>query len=822
MATINSAQTGNFSSTSTWSGGVLPGDGDTFNILASHTVTIDTNQQPTNGFADSNISGILTNANNTALRMNGRLKVLSGGTLHLKDTFLMQFKGSDADDHGFQIDNTSNADVIIEGDDGMPCTTLASAAIENVTSLSFTSAAEFSVGDWFAVFDNTTAFTSNANTVGTPEWRDEGFIVHEKDGNTVYFRHFVTPDDVTVSSFSGTRVFLSNIKKFRKGDYVIFGTGSNRNVGKIANINYGRGFFTFDSSVTGNPAGQTVYLTGTQKNHISGSKVRKVATTVASEAASGQTTVVLTDASGFGNNDEIYIQDVSESGGTTDYADAKDVDYTISSISTNTLTLSSNTNNKILAGSFVTRLSRSIRFEALTPGTDKFSFFINHRSTYDRSLVLKDVYFKDCGDDNSNTRQGCVIRGYFSNDDADIDVTPTQTWPYRSFGPWLEGIVVKNYPDDAWNRDWGNIWLYDARDSILRCSTALYGNDGIAGHYEPRQGFLNNISANHAGFACRIEGMTDMWEVAYNLFSRSNNRARIFTTYEPGLGVHHNRMDALFYAFETGYQSNASCWYMNKFTGLRYGHYGAVQQNATVLRSETKFLSGLVNHEAGTGTAQAGVYQHSHRRRGHGGNRGVVYSIEHNGEYDAIRAYGYNWEASWDNGDQAWYFTRRYDNDNNPSFQDCIYLPGGTTLRVTAKVKLVPGFSGTKPRIFVEDTKENMTENVVGNSVAFSTIFSTESGNNSAYGTASETGYEEKQMTLTATDWPRAINFGVYSSNRDAAEGFYIKDLRALIDTPYPLPQAQVVNAIGSTGLSSVSIRNTFSEQKKRLGGRIR
>ena len=153
MATINSAQSGNFSSTSTWSGGVLPGDGDTFNILASHTVTIDTNQQPTNGFADSNVSGILTNANNTALRMNGRLKVLSGGTLHLKDTFLMQFKGSDADDHGFQIDNTSNADVIIEGDDGMPCTTLASAAIENVTSLSFTSASEFSVGDWFAVFD---------------------------------------------------------------------------------------------------------------------------------------------------------------------------------------------------------------------------------------------------------------------------------------------------------------------------------------------------------------------------------------------------------------------------------------------------------------------------------------------------------------------------------------------------------------------------------------------------------------------------------------------------------------------------------------------
>lgn len=60
MANIVSAQSGNWSSTSTWVGGVLPADGDTVGIAAGHSVLMDVNLSAFTGLAGVTVSGGVT------------------------------------------------------------------------------------------------------------------------------------------------------------------------------------------------------------------------------------------------------------------------------------------------------------------------------------------------------------------------------------------------------------------------------------------------------------------------------------------------------------------------------------------------------------------------------------------------------------------------------------------------------------------------------------------------------------------------------------------------------------------------------------------
>ena len=79
-AAITSAQSGNWSATATWVGGVKPGDGDTAVIATGHTVTVDENT--TVGATTGTVAGVTINGTNSTTY--GTLQVADGVTLTLK------------------------------------------------------------------------------------------------------------------------------------------------------------------------------------------------------------------------------------------------------------------------------------------------------------------------------------------------------------------------------------------------------------------------------------------------------------------------------------------------------------------------------------------------------------------------------------------------------------------------------------------------------------------------------------------------------------------------------------------------------------------
>ena len=839
MATYTSTQSGNFSASSTWGGSGVPGDGDAFNVTYGHTVTIDTGISiPTNGYADSYVYGILQSQSgaSTTLRMNGRLYVKGGtgyeslGLLHLRDGARIQINGASADRHGIHIENEDGASFIFEGSDGMPSTTLTSQKNEGSTVLPVTSGANFATGEWIAVFDNTTNYTTENNN-NTQQHQDEGFWIHEVDGNTIYFRIFGGPDDVTISSVStvnDTDITVSNAKVFREGQTIIFGTGTNRNIKTISSVFYNQNIIRCNSAVDNSPSvvGQTVYLTGTEKIHSNSSKVRKVATVTTAESASGANTITVANSNMFTADDEIFIEMRSESNGSVDYEGGYERNssqkagwykHTIQSVDNNTITLTANSNYRIVEGALVSRMTRNIVIETVaTDGSDYGYFYAEYRTNYNRKGIVKDVYFKNVGNDDSNVECGFCIRGYWSTDN--LAVTLSEQVPSVTRAPWIEGIVVYAYPHTSHDRDWGPLWLYDARYSKARCCISMNGEDGLCAHYEPGQSVVNCISAGSRERGCRLEGSHEAFEFAYNYVSRTVWGVRLIMPYEAGLGFHDNIYDSGLYAIQSLNSQAGQILYRCRWSGWRYGPYN-YDSDMTFVYSRVKALSGYVNADANTGTNQAG---HAYSNRMF---RSIAHmplrSVEHNYEFDAMRIYGYNYEAKWDNSERAYRFFRRWDNDNDPALGQRIWIPANTTVRVSAKVKLAPSFSGTRPYLAARDQISTVGENRIGNDGGADSSQWTGKRYSVQYTSAAASAYEQKTLTIASKPWPRLYFIAVYSNNRNATEGYFVKDFFFFIDKAYAISPFHTMNNQNVFGPVPASVGSGFTKPTVRIGGRI-
>jgi hypothetical protein len=425
MAAYSSTQSGNFNNSATWGGAGWPDTNtDTFTVNAGHTVTYNLTTPLNEGLGSCvvNNGGTFIMDNNTVIRFNGAstYHFACNGNYIARPGSKTLLKGTTASERIFDIrpvsfvattatgtsgQNTitvaSAANLIvgtivsgtgiatgayvtniagttvtlssantgtvsgnltagnyveIVGSEGMPITTVATAVGTGQYQQGFVvaaSASSFAVGDWIAVYER-------GVVDALADRNDEGFLIHDISSNTIYIREFVGPT-TTISSASTNTITVANAKIFRTWQKLIFGTGANRNILGITDINYDTNVITMSANVTGTVTGLPVYTTGPLQTKAVGDKIRKVATTVATQAAANATQIVLASAAGFSVGDEIIVSSLWNTGQTS-YTDEYPEKRNITAIAGNTVTLNSSLGYISYVGAFVVRATRDIQY----------------------------------------------------------------------------------------------------------------------------------------------------------------------------------------------------------------------------------------------------------------------------------------------------------------------------------------------------------------------------------------------------------------------------------------------------------------------------
>jgi hypothetical protein len=91
----------------------------------------------------------------------------------------------------------------------------------------------------------------------------------------------------------------------------------------------------------------------------------------------------------------------------------------------------------------------------------------------------------------------------------------------------------------------------------------------------------------------------------------------------------------------------------------------------------------------------------------------------------------------------------------------------------------------------------------------------------SQFTAAAASAYEEKEITINPVSFSRYINVGVHFNNRNASEGWWLKDVTVLLDKPYAVSKFNTINS-GISDKPLVGVGSTLSQRKTRIGGRFK
>ena len=452
MATITSNSSGNWATGSTWVGGSVPAAGDSVVIAHGHKVTLNTNIQSTKT-GDVTIDGNLHFATNGKMHLHGRMLVYntsnsnntagefvegsstSGSLLSMSNGTEIKISGNNSDQHGIQVDARKWCGIQIDGSEPTLITTVNGNHAPDSPYITVADASNFAAEDRISLYKREEDYTL-AN--------DECFFVHDVDttNDRIYFRQYVCPE-ATIQSVNGSTITVDDAAVFRINYLLIFGTGNNRNVLRVTDINLKTNVITFGSSVDNSPSlvGAKVYQTGTEKYHINGKFCRRIASAIATAftGGSGVRTITLNDVSDFSAGDRVYINTGHK--GSNHYYNSNTNEgvwrlratYTISSVNTSNKTITVD-RDIVYDGDLhgpVVKMNRDVIIKACdTSGNnvvvgdqDTARVFFNVKywtssSWYNaptRRVKIKYVEFSGLGyntNDSTNYRAGVTIAGY--------------------------------------------------------------------------------------------------------------------------------------------------------------------------------------------------------------------------------------------------------------------------------------------------------------------------------------------------------------------------------------------------------------------------
>ena len=523
MASYSSVQNGNFNDAATWgssSSSDFPNaNGDTFTINNGHTVVYNVSGTISDGFGDSDIYGHLRHSGGmvTELRMDGHLRVRTNGLYEMVDDSTLVIKGDNSDDHQFSVYGDAGASFLATGSSPTQETKLSTSGDAGDDFFNVDSSTNFQTGDWCSIhfrysdlksredWVNNTAYptgplsgdginqsrssfeSNNQNHNESSHNLDEGFIIHDINGNTIYPRNLVGPEETIVAARTD-QIKVSDSRVFREGQKLIFGTSSKRSVKEVLSINNTLNVIKFTSNLTSTDVvGEKVYIGGAGSHHYGRSTVRRVASQIVSTAAKDATTITINEASDYAVGDEFYVDHVKTDdetwtnlfggyGGNSYYQDCNKR-HKVTNKSGNTLTFTPALPHAAAAGTFLYKANRKITIRGADYSVDKPSIYFRNRtsqatidgqSRYDRKLLIKDVQFLGMG--NSSSSNQVWFRGGYNDG-------------YWRLSHSVEGLVIDGM---------ANVHAYYVRADSLYYST--WRNWIITNMY--RGGYSGNIDNN--------------------------------------------------------------------------------------------------------------------------------------------------------------------------------------------------------------------------------------------------------------------------------------------------------------------------------------